>query len=56
MLSYGLPNKIGTFILESPSVIHNDKEKEKEMNEMYEISNTLLMNDDENKIANSVLK
>ena len=53
MLSYGLPNKIGTFILESPSVIHIDKDKEKEMNEMYEISNTLLMKDDGNKRANS---
>ena len=29
-LSYGLPNKIGTFILENPSVIQNAKEKDKD--------------------------
>ena len=40
MLSYGLPNKIGTFILESPSHIPDNKE-----NELVEISNTLLIKD-----------
>ena len=39
-LSYGLPNKIGTFILESPSHISSGKEKE---NELVEVSNALLM-------------
>jgi hypothetical protein len=50
-LSYGLPNKIGTFILESPSVIHNDKEKDKEKdnNEILEVRNTLFMKEKSNK-------
>ena len=43
-LSYGLPNKIGTFILESPSVIHVDKEKEKDK-EILEIRNTVFLGD-----------
>lgn len=47
LLSYGLPNKIGTFILESPSHIH-DNEKEKD-NELLEISNILLIKDKEKK-------
>ena len=43
-ISYGLPNKIGTVILESPSVIHTDKEKEKDK-ELLEVRNTLFMKD-----------
>ena len=41
-LSYGLPYKIGTFILESPSQIPSSKEKDKK-NELIEISNTFQM-------------
>ena len=45
MLSYGLPNKIGTFILESPSHIpDNEKEKEKET-ELFEVNNSILISD-----------
>ena len=40
MLSYGLPNTIGTFILESPSHIPENKEKE---NELIEVSNILFI-------------
>ena len=50
-LSYGLPNKIGTFILESPSVINNTKEKDKEKdnNEIFEVRNTFFMKEKSNK-------
>ena len=40
MLSYGLPNTIGTFILESPSHIPENKEKE---NELIEVSNIIFI-------------
>ena len=53
-LSYGLPNKIGTFILESPSHIHENKEKDKDKDtELIEIRNTLFMKEkDENESMN----
>ena len=38
VLSYGLPKKIGTFILESPSIMHHpEKEKKEEKEEKEEI-------------------
>ena len=46
MLSYALPNQIGTFILESPSHISNSKDKD---NELIEVSNSLLMKDKDYK-------
>ena len=36
VLSYGLPNKIGTFILESPSIINQEKEKPDDNFEQFE--------------------
>ena len=51
MLSFGLPNKIGTFILESPSHENNkkkEKNKDKENNELIEIRNTIVVKDKDN--------
>lgn len=49
LLSYGLPNKIGTFILENPSNIENTKKKDKENNELLDISNTIFIEDQKEK-------
>ena len=59
-LSYGLPKKIGTFILESPSHIPNTKEKDKE-NELIVIRNTLQIKDKDyheymNKLTNNIIE
>jgi hypothetical protein len=51
LLSYGLPNKIGTFILESPSNIENSKKKEKDKDnsELLDVSNTIFFEDKKEK-------
>ena len=53
-LSNGLPHKIGTFILESPSQIQSNKEKGKEKeNELIEVSNIFQM---EHKESNDSMR
>ena len=42
-LSYGLPKQIGTFILESPSHIPNQKKKEDKDKELLEVRNTVFV-------------
>ena len=60
-LSNGLPHKIGTFILESPSQIQSNKEKDKgKENELIEVSNIFQMehkesNDSMRKSSNSYI-
>ena len=56
LLSYGLPNKIGTFILESPSNIENSKKKDKDKDntELLDVSNTIFF-EDKNEKDNSDL-
>jgi hypothetical protein len=57
LLSYGLPNKIGTFILESPSNIENSKKKDKDKDntELLDVSNTIFF-EDKNEKDNSDIK
>ena len=53
-LSYGLPKKIGTFILESPSVMNNNKDKDNENENENDNDNDNEINDTNNIIINSI--